>query len=249
MSASRGTLLLATAVALCAAPAQADVTGHYAYDNEYRELGPPAMLSMTVEVSDSGNFRLQLPGVPYYILSSAGRHYLVKSDERSVQVMRAEDVDAVLVEQLSDPANGELMGQLDDLERRFSWKEIGPTTLDGWDGVSFGISIDGGPVSERSMLAVSSDPRIQPLARPFLEVQSKGYRTFNRILTLLPPGSKPVFEQGGPLQIIALTLTDTDFAPIDPSRFSLPREPMSLDEIRSSGALFPKSEAPADDDE
>jgi hypothetical protein len=86
------------------------------------------------------------------------------------------------------------------------------------------------------------DPRLQPLASPFIEVQSGRYDALSRLLTVIPIRSKPIFERGGPLQVGVLKLVGADFATIDESRFSLPADAMSLDEIRSSGALFPKPE-------
>jgi len=250
VSPMRGTFLVATGLAaLCAPPAQADVTGHYAYSTTDRNLGPPVDLSMTVEVRDGGDFRLQLPGVPYYVLSLSGQLYLVKSAEGSVQVMRVEDVDALLVENARKQGTDELLTSLKELEAQFPWKKIGPVNQAGWDGVAFGLSADADLAQVPPLLVVSNDSRLQPLARPFLEVQSERYGAFGRALTIIPLGSKPVFERGAPLQIMMLKLVRAEFAPIDPSRFGLPGEPMSLDEVRSSGALFPNPEAPAGDDE
>jgi hypothetical protein len=92
--------------AICAAPAQADVTGRYAYSNSDRRLGPPVEMSMTVEVSDKGDFRLQLPGVPYYVLSLNRQLYLVKSTEGAAQVMRAEDIDTLFAEAHAGSGHG-----------------------------------------------------------------------------------------------------------------------------------------------
>jgi len=238
MAPMRVVLLVAAGLAaLSSLPAQADVTGRYAFSNTDRETGPPVELSMTVEVSDTGNFRLHLPGVPFYVLSMAGQIYLVSSAGSETQVMRAEDVNIALLEYTRAQGTGDLT-LLEDLESRFSWKEVGPTTQAGWDGVSFALTFDDGPATQAPMLAVSDDPRIRPLAKPFIEVQT----SFGRLLTIVPPGSKAIFERGAPLQIMFLKLVETNFAPIDESRFAIPVKPMTLDELRSSRALFPNTE-------
>jgi hypothetical protein len=220
-------------------PAQADVTAHYGFSNSDPTIGPPVDLEMSVEVKDERDFRMQLPGVPSYIVAKGGTVYLVMGESGRQRTMHMEDVDAVLLE------NARKQGSVDYLQaaqkefEHLEWRQTESSSVNGRSGIGFGLTTKDGPAPEGAFFVVSNDPELRPLADPFLALAADKSSLFALLVPGISyPGTSPIFERGGPLRIGPLELDQVNFDAINEARFALPSEPMTRDEIRKSKILF-----------
>lgn len=211
-------------------PAKADVTGYYTFSSEEAEA---AELALLVEVSDNGDFRMQMTGAPFYYASRSGEIFMVFDDAEDSRVMRAEDVRAIYVKEIGEDGMRVLdQGGYGD----FQLKPSGERTVWQWQGTSFALAFADSENSEISFtsppyLTLSNDPELAPLATPFLAMSQDHGFLLTTFGSFMPTFIEKIEQFGSPIQLGGLNLYQADTGPINPERFKLPSRPLPRGEV------------------
>ncbi|WP_370178022.1 hypothetical protein [Alteriqipengyuania sp.] len=222
-----------TFAALPATPAHADIAGRYETVDDNALMN----MEMTVEADENGAVRIQMANLGSYYLMSEGDLYLVTKDADDFVVVRMEDQLTVQREAM-DRMGVKLPDSEDfisDLKSKFAPME--PQTVGGRAGMAYGILNEklGKPVY--ASIVISNDSALAPLGKAIVDANSaslKGMGQLGTMLGMMGESMMALLEQGAPLRMLSVELTDLSFDPIPPDRFTLPAEPLSLEELRES---------------
>lgn len=222
------TYLLAGALFISSAAAEADVTGRYA------EKGGSEII---VQVNEQGLARIGGGDEPGYTLFTAEDAFIVSILNGSPMVIRWSDMMTVMDERARQIL-GELATSPENEEHAATeaiqlFRESGRAEIGGWSGIRYTPVAD--PESENSEFIVSQDPRLAPLGLAWSRFFMRN-PTFGRMITGKPgPLSRQLAEMTkdrGPLQLGAIVLKDVSFEDLPPAAFDLPTEPLSQARVR-----------------
>lgn len=230
-------VMILLAAMLGPVPALADVSARYeAPKREHFHF----KLDMTIEVDDGGNVRTQAGEQAAYVLILDGVSYWVGKDHAGLFVVRIDDMATVFGEmslRMGFPGN-EMDPKTEAEQSKEAYVAMGSREVHGRKGIAYGMSFRGKP-PEIAEYVISDDPRLAPLGQVF----AKSFKLSANSLTRMLPGSslmagafEPIgelFKKGAPIQIMSQELTDVSFDPIDPARFRLPAEPLTIEQLRA----------------
>ena len=226
---------------MTATPAAADLSARY----EAQEKNAPFNMAMTLEIDSNGNERVQVAEQPTYLLVLNNVTYMVSRGPAGVYVMRLDDMVTVIGEVSKrmgiDKAFASMPKKV--AEKPPAIASMGPKVVNGRTGTGYGISENGArPVY--AFVVISEDPKLAPLGAAFAKSFAQSSVYANKMF----PGfgsmggmfgsDAELFKKGAPLSIVSMNLTDVSFAEIDDSRFALPGQPLSIDQIRQQYQSF-----------
>jgi len=235
--------LLICLFAMAATPALADTTAVY--------VSPAGNVTSTIEIATNGDFRSDIAGEPSaYLLSLSGHGFMITPTPKGPVVDRIEDVKPALValfEKRGPP----------DFEARTKKMESGadtgmPMTLvpgddiivQGRKGTPYYTArrspetpdhISGNPPPNGSppVIVISKDPELAQLgiamARQFQLMNSTA--PWSVVGPFIIRRAEDILKTGAPLDIYDSELTTVSHDPIPPSRFKLPAEPESREDL------------------
>lgn len=207
------------------AGAAADIRGRWESDR-----GP---LGMVIEVGDNGDARIEpatTPGAYILLRGTEAFHIYRLADGTSVAVRPAD------MRQLVLERHGRSPGQAASAGTR---AVAGPReVVGGRSGISYGL--EGDPrVRGAALLVLSDDSSLAPLGRAFAVGIELGM-AYNQLLGgRMDPAMLPMFrmmQSGTVLRFGSMVLVAVSRDRIDPARFALPGEPLSIERLRAGAA-------------
>lgn len=233
---------LLIAIALIAAPvsAMAGIRATYIDPDQQR---------LVIEVSDSGDIRIDGPDPSHYGIIKGEQFYVVGREGDGWTVARIEDV-ANAIGAVSPPLLRELFGAGSARAKPASLRvvEKGKRTHLGREGLLLSVHHGGGGrPSEPTMFLVSRDEDLKPVGRA-LEQFSLAFIVMLGGLTGPTPseeieGMRSLFALGTPLEIEdGYKLVALETAAIPAERATLPAKPRTLQEIIAATKLRPLTE-------
>lgn len=219
---------LAFMLALSSSPAFADLTANY--------VGPNKAITMKIEVAANGDVRGTTSNPNSYFITRAGHSYMVQASFKGPAVMRMEDISTVMAEQMKRLMPN-MPPEAANKAPSFELTKGGVVNVRGRKGTAYYM---GGsatrPPSEQPVIVVSSDPALTPLAIAMQHQFAMSIEAAGQMFGHSNPFAQMqgVLKEGAPLEFAGMQLDSVSTAPIDPSEFSLPAEPLSLDAVRKN---------------
>lgn len=222
-------MILLSLLLLAAAPAAppADLTAFYAVK------GGDPQAALKVEVSRSGNFRVDLPG-DSSIVRRDGHTYMITETDSSPVVTDVADIRLAASEETAK-RGAALCRSLARKAAEATMVRAGTATVAGRTGDAWFKGNPAATPGATPALVVSHDPALAPLGPALLE----HYRATVSMLpdcpevqAMLAPMAAAI-ATGTPIAMGIMELTEVREGPIDPSRFNLPGPVRSLEQMRS----------------
>ena len=233
MKAHMATAGLLLVCVCCSSPALADVAGRY----ETTDKNAVFEMEMTVETDDAGDARLQMGGMSGYYLLHDGVLYSVQNGSDGYTVLRVADL-LVVQQEVSKRLGWKQPKLPDDLvSHSLEFAPMGEETVRGREGNAYGVISKANDHPVYASFVIGTDPKLAPLGRAMAfadESEIKGMGSIGTMLGSMSAGMTKLLQSGAPLRILDNELTDVSFDPIPKSRFELPAEPMTIDELRKS---------------
>lgn len=226
-------LILASALMASILPARADTIAVYASRSD------DFAMTMTVEIADSGEARVEIggpilekmpKGVAIYGIFRDGEDFMVNETPEGVSVIRTKDAMMLMAERQAmtkgQPGVGDKDAPAPQLVAR------GEMIVNGRTGTAFYQR--GDEKAGEPMLVVSHDPMLSQLGREMARrfgksaggMKSMGFHVFGDSML-------KALDGGTPLAFGGLTeLQSVRHDPVPASRFALPAPPKTLEEIR-----------------
>jgi len=224
-------------------PAAADTTAVYA--NKSKTIP----MTMTVEIGNDGSVRYQMSMGRTYGLVVNGTDYFVEVGAKGPVVDRAEDLVTAQKEAMAlfMPALKE-----HDTSTGPQLVPIGTVSINGRTGQAYGYKAENKGTSSPAIVVVSKDPDLAELGKAMSRQFSTSLTMFSRMVGNAPgmfSQMKDILQSGAPLSFAGMELQSINHAPVDATRFELPAQPETLDQIRERmkplppppTALMPKS--------
>lgn len=210
--------------------AQADVAGRYENTNE----NAPFDFEMSIEADDLDNVRIQMATGNQYYLYREGIMYVVTVGSEETTVMKLEDMLTVQMEAMAR------LGWEDPFESApVSASHFAPmdeVVVGSRNGRGYGIVSEERELPVYASIVISDDPELKKLGRAIARANASSVRGMGSMATMLQTMSSEMLallEQGAPLRMLSVELTDVSFDEIPPERFSLPTEPLTIEEVRN----------------
>lgn len=230
--------LAAIGLALLPIPAQADISARYETVDEDAFID----MEMTIEANDAGDVRIQMRGSSSYQLFHDGTVYSVSRTPHDLQVVRVADMMVLQQEAMARMGvDQEMFDRMRDVPTS-QFAAMGEETVGDRTGTAFGMVSDEGAAPILSLLVISSDPQLAPIGQAIARIQTAALSNmgqFSIILSILNEPMSTLLEQGAPLRLMTIDLTDVSEQAIAPERFALPAEPLTLDQLRAGLTEFP----------
>jgi len=222
-------------------PAYADIAGRY------ETVDDDAIMEMelTVEADEHGNVRTQTARLGLYYLLTNGEFYQVMAGKDGPLVIRLADLMAVQQE----------LAEKFFADRPEAWEEPTETfaamdkqTVGDRVGTGYGIVNEDNPEPQYALLVISDDPQLAPLGQALANSNEamansmSGWGAMGTVLRMMNDEMVAVMRKGAPLRMMSIELTDVSLDPIPAERFSLPAEPMTIEQIRAQ--FSPNVDAP-----
>lgn len=220
------------ACACVSTPAMADVAGRY----ETRDEDAVIDMEMTVEADNAGSVRFQMAGTGGYYLFREGQLFVIEKSHDGFSVSRMADLFAVQQEamaRLGWKGANMLDGQSPP---SFEFAPMGSETVGGRIGTAYGMVSEANGEPMYASIVIGSDAKLAPLGRALAYAQEssvKGMGTMGSMLGTMNAEMIDLLQDGAPLRMLKIELTDVSFDPIPPTRFELPEEPLTIDELRA----------------
>lgn len=233
--------LAMAALTLAAAPAVADVSARY----ETEQRGSSLRMEMMLEIDSGGNMRVQMGAMPMYMLMLGSDMYMVARGPTGVYVVRIEDFATVAREFIDRMESVRDMpdGTADPEAEQQRLVALGQREVNGRTGTAYGAPAHG-DTPEYVQFVISDDPSLAPIGAAFVrslvnstETASRMIPGFGNIRNGLAPEME-LLNRGAPLTMASMSLTDVSLEEIDDSRFALPAEPLTIDQIRAQYETF-----------
>ncbi len=199
--------------------------------------------TMTIEINERGDLRYQVSDDALYGLVVDDVSYLVKRTPDGLYVVRAEDMIAAIT-----AAKTDLIEKLSEglanapTESLLNFVENGPVVVGGRSGIGYAQKQGDGSLGPVNAFAISDDPKLAPLgaafAQQFLTSLSWSDRTGLNAIPKQFSAFTAIIEKGAVLSFGGMELSEVSFDPIDPERFALPAEPITLEQAITLEAPF-----------
>ncbi|HVQ07611.1 MAG TPA: hypothetical protein VMS43_04180 [Allosphingosinicella sp.] len=219
-------LLLLLALIAAATPARADMTATY----HNQQLGG----SVTIQVADNGDARLQFSHQEWWMQIVGGEAYAVHPRPGgSLRVTSFANIERLLIE-LRQGVSAAPAPKRSGLVRR------GEVTIAGYRGIAYYRNLPPPPAgfTPPPALVVSRDPALAALG-PVLLQRIEFAVAISRLMDMpIPPafaGIRDLIGDGAALSFIDFDLVSIDRSPIDPALLRLPAPPVTLEELRAGG--------------
>lgn len=224
---------LVLAATLVSTPAIADVAGRYETQDENAVID----MEMTVEVDASGNLRLQMAGMGSYYLVRDGDLFVIQKDNEGFSVSRMADLLAVQQEAMSRLGwkGSEILEGHSPPSATFA--PMGEEMVGGRTGTGYGIVSEGNTEPVYASIVIGSDPELAPLGQALAAAQDasiKGMGSMGSMLGMMNAQMIELLQEGAPLRMLKIELTDVSFDPIPETRFELPAEPLTIEQLRAN---------------
>ncbi|HSG33663.1 MAG TPA: hypothetical protein VLA37_03950 [Sphingomonadaceae bacterium] len=226
---------------LSATPAWADVAGRYETIDENSFF----KMEMTVEADSAGNVRVQMARQASCYLLLDGELYVIGRDTSGIIVTRLEDAVAAVTEAAQQMGFDDSFLQDEPEPSVPTFVAMGEETVGDRKGTAYGMAGADGSEPLRADFVISNDPRLAPLGKALADLQKSmkpSTSAFGRVsiaLGRMTDEMVAVLEQGAPIKMTQLELTDFSLDAIDPERFRLPAEPLTLEQLRAQQEPFP----------
>jgi len=222
-----GLILALFCASLVAGAARADTTA--VYKSEHFPV------SMTVEIADNGNARVQMSHSATYGIVRDDIDYFVQAGSAGPIVDRATDLMAVQRELMAA-----FMAQkkLPDFSKDAPFFEVVPSgsiLVNGRPGTAYALKTDKKDAPPHIFMVISKDPALRQLGEVMAKQFSKSLDMMDDLLGGPPPMSVSVvhaLQSGAPLRFSGMDLATVSNASIDPKRFELPVPPETIDQLR-----------------
>jgi hypothetical protein len=216
-------LLLFLLMIGCPIAAQADQIA------TYRQL--EGSETITIEVSATGDARLQFSNQPFFLLIKAAEAYILYTLPQGARVTRISDLERIFAEMRPS-----MCLEMSAIES-YGLVEGGRTSIAGFGGRAYMLQTSSG-LSQRPALVISDDRSLLALVPPLTRQLDFSITTMRLTGNAVPRNLLRIREllgQGAALLFGGFALQQVRSAPIDSNRFSLPAEPLTLDELRRNG--------------
>jgi hypothetical protein len=219
-------LLIGLCLLLFASPAHADMTAIYKSPSKTFDM------TMTVEIADDGRVRYQMSVGNTYGLVIDDIDYFVQVDPQGPIVQRVSDLMTVQKEAIA--------GFLDKVPQPPKNEgpeliEVGKVTIHGREGRAYIYTSQRGSKGAAPVAVISDDPNLAPLGRVMANQFSKSMTMMGGMVGHAPSMATEmdkILHTGTAISFSGMELTTVNDAKIDPKRFDLPAEPLTLDQIR-----------------
>lgn len=229
--------LIALSLAASASPALADTTAVYTAGHD------DFAMTMTVEIADNGDVRSQMSGpilekmpkgVAIYSITRGGEDFMINETPEGVSVFRMSDAMMVMAEHWAkaDQRSGATGENTEALDMELVAR--GEQTVNGRSGTAYYLRSEG--KTAEPVLVISRDPALAQLgrvmARQFgrstggMQVMGFPVKSSDSMLKALNEGAPLMFGRMAKLQSVR-------HDPVPESRFVLPAQPRTLDEVRA----------------
>ena len=219
----------------------------------YETMDDDAMIDMemTIEANSNDSVRIQMAGQGGYYLLREGALYQVGKEAKGFVVMKVTDLLTVQQEIMAKmgarlPTFGDPASALET-----SFAPMQPEIVGGREGIGYGIVSAQTPDPVYASIVIGSDPSLAPIGEAIALANSssiKGMGDMGAMLGLMNEEMAALLRKGAPLRMLSVELTDVSFADIPATRFELPTEPLTLDQLRErldrSSAIEPPPTLP-----
>ena len=218
-------LLLLLALTAAATPARADMTATYRH--------PRMAVTITVQVADNGDARMQFSTQPWWMQIVGGEAYAVyPRPGGSARVVRFADIERLFAERTPPVPSAPTL-------ERSSLVRQGEASVAGYRGTAYFLTLPQiGGLSPYPVLVVSRDPTLAALSRPIIMQMDLSIATYRIAGTRIPPvfvAVRDTIGDGAPIIFMGCELQPIDRRPIDPALLRLPAPPVTLEELRHGG--------------
>ncbi|MEQ1724558.1 MAG: hypothetical protein ABL882_01360 [Sphingopyxis sp.] len=231
---------IAALAVVSSCPALADVAARYQPEGDMRAIN----ISMSIEVDENGAARMQMGAMPVYTLVAGGNVLMVQRGPNGPYVANYADILQVMAEAFTRMTS--MAHNMPEGNSR-ALVPLGEVTIGSRQGIAYGYADADDSSPPTPFIVISRDPLLAPIGRAFAASTSTG----EPLSSLGPIGAmmqgtmaemRRLFNDGAPLQIGPMILTDVSFDEIEDSRFQPPSEPISIDALRQMYQPF--DEAP-----
>jgi hypothetical protein len=220
-------LLLLLTLMTASTPARADMSATY--------QNPVLELTLTIQIADNGDARLQFSHQEWRMQIVGGEAYAVYPlPSGTSRVASFANLERLIAELRPGVPAAPAAPAQSTLVRR------GEVTIAGYRGVAYYRNLPPPPAGfpELPALVVSRDPALAALGRILLRRIDFATATSRLMGIAIPPafvGVRDLIGDGAALSFIGFELVSIDRSPIDPSLLRLPAPPVTLEELRAGG--------------
>ena len=215
-------ILISLGLLAAAAPAAADVTGHY------RVGASPETL--TIEVNEAGIVRFGADGADVYTLLDGTDGFAVTTEAGVTEVVRLSDLKAVVEDEFR-----QMLGSVPETPAQAPgepWQTIGPASVHGRTGVEYRPPNE--TLHEGERIVLSDDAQLAPLGLAW----SRAFDLMPSFGGMLGPAATPniqrlreMLQTKAPLQLGGILLVSASQDEIEPDRFVLPAAPLTREQV------------------
>lgn len=208
-------------------PAFADMTATY--------VGTNVGVTMKIEIASNGDVRGATSSPNAYFITHEGKGYVVQATFDGPAVMRVEDMATVLTEQIEKFAPELKLKEID--APNLALTKGGVVTVRGRQGVAYFMGDRAKTFPDaQPVVVVSTDPALAPLASAMEYQFTMSITMMGRALGPVNPfsGMQAVLKTGAPIVFSGMELDTVSYEAIPASRFVLPAEPLSLEDVRKN---------------
>jgi hypothetical protein len=213
------------------AAAAGDVTATY--------RNPASGSTITVQVDDGGDSRVDVAGEVGRMVYAGGVSYVVYDLPGGPRTTRAADLEAVMRERSGPPLDTTGLPSMRMIER-------GEATIGDHKGAAFFVDTGVG-LPPQPQIVMSSDPALAPLGAPILRQLDFSLAMIRAARGRVPETTlrvREVLARGTPLLYAGHRLERIDRSEIPAERFRLPGPPMSMAELRRNMQQLQGAAAP-----
>ncbi len=181
--------------------------------------------TITVDVADNGNSRIDFSGQPFFLIIREGVSYIAYRPPATPFVARTNDLQTLISER-AGPLNYPMTHQ--------ALVERGTFAVAGRTGRAFWLNIP--EPQTRPVFVLSTDPALAPLRLPMAEQMDFSFdsiRMTNGEIPSVMLQMRRELDAGAPLIFVGYFLERVTHDRVDEARLALPSEPVSMDQLRA----------------
>lgn len=212
-------------LATLAPPALADTTALY--------TTVKSGFTLRIEIDDNGDLRGGIEGQPNYFIKRSGELFLIENTPSGHRVTRFDDLTRVFAEQMKELGPDLFRGRR-PTDPAAGLVQKGEATVNGRRGKAYYDRTRDGELYPQPVMVISDDPALAQLGQAMAAQLAMTTAAMATILDtpFAVTESQRILQGGAPLLYAGAKLFTVSSAPIDPSRFTLPGPPETLDQVR-----------------